>query len=121
MFTPEEIHSSYFDRITSSDISRITSTEDGIYSFTIGTAQYHTGEDGKGLYRWQQTDTNMLDGTPVMEWEQILGDAQFTIGANPRAAVAEFALRDDQAYEEWLREEGIQPSKGNALKFLRKN
>ena len=111
MYTPE---------ISNSDISRIT-TQDGKYHFTIGEVQYRTDKNGEGLWRYQTSGTNMMDYTPVWEWKQILGTTQFTMGSNPRASVAEFALRDDQAYQEFLREEGLNPSKTNALKFLRLN
>lgn len=111
MYTPE---------ISNSDISRITA-QDGEYHFTIGKVQYRTDKNGEGLWRYQTSDMNMMDYTPVWEWKQILGTSQFTAGANPRAAVAEFALRNDPAYEDFLREEGLKPSKTNALKFLRLN
>lgn len=111
MFTPE---------ITNNDISRIA-TKGGEYHFTIGKVQYRTDKNGEGLWRYQTSGTNMMNGEKVWEWKQILGTTQFTAGSNPRASVAEFALRDDQAYEEFLREEGLKPSKTNALKWLRMN
>lgn len=112
MYTPE---------ISNSDISRIT-TQDGYYTFTIGKAQYRTDKNGEGLWRYQASGTNMMDGEKVWEWQQILGTTQFTVGSNPRASVALFALQGDPAYIDWLKDEGgLTPSKSTALKFLRLN
>ena len=112
MYTPE---------ISNSDISRIT-TQDGEYHFTIGKVHYRTDKNGEGLWRYQASGTNMMDGEKVWEWKQILGTTQFTAGSNPRASVALFALQDDPAYIDWLKDEGgLALSKSTALTFLRLN
>ena len=61
MYTPE---------ISNSDISRIT-TQDGEYHFTIGKVRYRTDKNGEGLWRYQASGTNMMDGEKVFKTKDL--------------------------------------------------
>ncbi len=57
---------------------RLTWTVEFIgYEDEAFTAQYRTNAQGEGLWIHRRSGTSHSDGTPVMEWRQILGTSEF--------------------------------------------
>lgn len=88
-------------------ISPIVQTEAGYYAWSVTslewdntagdvvetTISYRTDHNGQGLWAWTRAESVWYtDGSPLMEWKQLLGHTQFDLNcAQPtrRARVAQ--------------------------------
>ena len=75
-----------------------------IFSITVGedTTRYRTNQQGEGLWIYRQRDDAWYsDGTPIWDYQQIQGTAQFILPAERRRAydAIRYEFRDKEAGE----------------------
>ena len=80
------------------EISKIIEDDAGRYQWTVtgpawdntardiipdATTAYRTNTEGRGLWVWAPANSTWhADGSPVMEWRQVLGTSQFNLNGS---------------------------------------